>query len=549
MRQTTLVQGAYMNIKLRLIALVSIALLSLFAVGALGLIQLRTLDESVARITTHEVPRLVDAKTFAGRYQELRGIIFRHIADPDSARKRMLDEQLQRKGRELDDNLARAITEADSEETKRALEAFRKTVNAYLIVGETALARSRQNQTEAAMELASSPFIEDAAILTGQLADQLSEDATTALNITQQASAEAYRTSFRLLLGIVLAALVVMMGFGLTLGRSIMSPLQAMRRTVMTIGETLDLTRRVGTRSNDEIGQTVQAFDTMIEALQRSFNDLAKNAEDVGRAAGVLRVNANEFSGSSVAQADAATQMAAGVEEMTVSIDHVAERAEDAAKLSTEAGNRAAEGVAVVQSTIDDLGMIAEEVNSTAESVHNLQQETTRISTVTGVIGDVAAQTNLLALNAAIEAARAGEQGRGFAVVADEVRKLAARTAESAAEITGIVAAIEQGANDVVKRMQQAVHTVQQSASRAEETGVAVQAIRTASNQTVELAAEISYAIREQSAASNLIAVQVEKIALMSETNTGTANQTSSQADDLHGLAERMLTDISRYRY
>ncbi|MCQ4305454.1 hypothetical protein C1170_13920 [Stutzerimonas frequens] len=538
-----------MTIKLRLIVLVSIALLSLFAVGALGLIQLRKLDASVAHITSNEVPRLVNAKTFAGRYQELRGIIFRHIADPDSARKRTLDEQLQRKGREFDEDLARAIADADSEEATRALEEFRKTVKAYLIVGETALARSRQNQTEAAMELASSPFIEDAAILTGQLADQLSTDATTALNATQQASAEAYRTSFRLLLGIVLAALVVMMGFGLTLGRSIMSPLQAMRRTVMTIGETLDLTRRVGSRSNDEIGQTVQAFDTMIEALQRSFNDLAKNAEDVGRAAGVLRVNANEFSGSSVAQADAATQMAAGVEEMTVSIDHVAERAEDAAKLSTEAGNRAAEGVAVVQSTIDDLGMIAEEVNGTAESVHNLQQETTRISTVTGVIGDVAAQTNLLALNAAIEAARAGEQGRGFAVVADEVRKLAARTAESAAEITGIVAAIEQGANDVVKRMQQAVHTVQQSASRAEETGVAVQEIRNASTQTVALASEISYAIREQSAASNLIAVQVEKIALMSETNTGTANQTSSQADDLHALAERMLTDISRYRY
>ena len=538
-----------MTIKLRLIVLVSIALLSLFAVGALGLIQLRKLDASVAHITSNEVPRLVNAKTFAGRYQELRGIIFRHIADPDSARKRTLDEQLQRKGREFDEDLARAIADADSEEATRALEEFRKTVKAYLIVGETALARSRQNQTEAAMELASSPFIEDAAILTGQLADQLSADATTALNATQQASAEAYRTSFRLLLGIVLAALVVMMGFGLTLGRSIMSPLQAMRRTVMTIGETLDLTRRVGSRSNDEIGQTVQAFDAMIEALQRSFNDLARNAEDVGRAAGVLRVNANEFSGSSVAQADAATQMAAGVEEMTVSIDHVAERAEDAAKLSTEAGNRAAEGVAVVQSTIDDLGMIAEEVNGTAESVHNLQQETTRISTVTGVIGDVAAQTNLLALNAAIEAARAGEQGRGFAVVADEVRKLAARTAESAAEITGIVAAIEQGANDVVKRMQQAVHTVQQSASRAEETGVAVQEIRNASTQTVALASEISYAIREQSAASNLIAVQVEKIALMSETNTGTANQTSSQADDLHALAERMLTDISRYRY
>jgi len=182
-------------------------------------------------------------------------------------------------------------------------------------------------------------------------------------------------------------------------------------------------------------------------------------------------------------------------------------------------------------------------------AMQEINQSGLDITNIIRAIEEIATQTNLLALNAAIEAARAGEQGRGFAVVADEVRKLAARTAESAAEITGIVAAIEQGASDVVKRMQQAVHTVQQSASRAEETGVAVQAIRNASTQTVALASEISYAIREQSAASNLIAVQVEKIALMSETNTGTANQTSSQADDLHALAERMLTDISRYRY
>lgn len=538
-----------MTIKLRLTALVSIALLALFAVGGLGLYGLKEIDRAVVRVTTHETPRLIDAKEFAARYQELRGIIFRHIADPEPARKRQLDQQLAERSRELDADVARAIAAADSPEVAAALEEFRKTVNAYLVVCETALARSRQNQTEAAMELAVSPFIEDAAVLTSQLLEQLSTDAQAGLDATQKASAEAYDGAFSLLSGIVLLALVVMLGFGFALGRSIMQPLQAMRRTVMAIGEQLDLTQRVEVRSGDEIGQTVQAFNAMVDALQRSFNTLAQSAGQVGGAAAGLRTNANSFSSSSSTQAEAATQMAAGVEEMTVSISHVAERAEDAAQLSTQAGNRAAEGISVMQATIDDLGAIAEQVTGTAASVDHLQGETARISTVTSVISDVAAQTNLLALNAAIEAARAGEQGRGFAVVADEVRKLAARTAESASEITGIVEAIEQGASDVVARMQHAVSTVQHSAERAREAGVAVQSIRDASAQTVAMASEISYAIREQSAASNLIAVQVETIASMTENNTSMANQTACEADQLHQLSERMIADISRYRY
>ena len=537
-----------MTIKLRLVALVSIALLALFVIGGLGLYELKQIDRAVARVTTVEVPRLVDAKEFAARYHELRGIIFRHIADPDPERKRQLDALLAQRSRELDADIAQALANADTPEAVAALEEFRKTVNAYLIVCETALARSRQNQTEAAMELAVSPFIEDAAVLTAQLLDQLSADAQAGLDATQQASAATYDTAFNFLSGIVVLAMLVMFGFGFALGRSIMTPLQAMRRTVVAIGEQLDLTQRVAVRSSDEIGQTVQAFNSMVDALQRSFNALAQSAGDVGSAASGLRTNASAFSSSSSTQAEAATQMAAGVEEMTASISHVAERAEDAAQLSTQAGNRAAEGISVMQATIDDLGQIAEEVTATAGSVDQLQQETTRISTVMNVISDVAAQTNLLALNAAIEAARAGEQGRGFAVVADEVRKLAARTAESASEITVIVDAIEQGASDVVGRMQHAVQTVQQSAERAREAGVAVQSIREASNQTVAMASEISHAIREQSAASNLIAEQVETIASMTERNTGTASQTAGEADQLHALAERMLADISRYR-
>jgi len=538
-----------MTITTRLASLIGGAILALLVVGAIGLVQLGRLNASVRQVTEQEVPALEAVKGFEARYHELRTLIFRHIADPDLQRKAALDSELKTKGAALEQDIQRFEGRLEDAAARARVTEFRKTVAAYLLVCETALTRSRQNQTEAAMELAVSPFIEDAAVLSNEILGALAKEAADRVDRTREASATTYQTAFGVLAALIALVVVGMVILGWLLATSITRPLTVLRNTVVEIGSSLDFTRRIPSRGRDEIGQTVTAFNTMVESVQASFAELAQSATRVGEAARGMEKTSQQLAHGAGVQADSASAMAAAVEEVTVSINHVAERAQDAASLSADASRSAGSGEAVVGATVQRFGTIANEVDQTAASLDTLQGETARISSVVGVIRDVAEQTNLLALNAAIEAARAGEQGRGFAVVADEVRGLAERTAKSTSEITEMVARIQAGAQQVVQRMQRTVATVKEGASEAVAAGEAIRTIRGSSDQAVEMVSDITDAIREQSAASTSIAQQVERIATMTEETTASARHTASSASDLNALAEKMVSAISRYRY
>jgi methyl-accepting chemotaxis protein len=371
------------------------------------------------------------------------------------------------------------------------------------------------------------------------------------LKLQEQASADVakvYKQALMTFVIVIGVSFVLLITIGYFIYVAIKGPLAIMERTVERIGRELDFTQRVPVNSRDEVGMTVAAFNRLLDTVQSSFKDIAGGVSGVANQATAMADAARQMSTSSSAASESAASMAATVEQVTVSINHVADRANEANEVSRRSGNIATEGEAVIGDTVTEINGIAERVAQASEQINQLARESANIGAVVSVIKEVADQTNLLALNAAIEAARAGEQGRGFAVVADEVRKLAERTSQSTQEIGTLITTIQRGAEAAVARMREVVDGVADGVKKAGQAGSAIQQIRQGSVQVVEMVDDISHAIREQSAASTNIAQQVERIAQMSEETSGAASHTADTAGLLQDLANQMQEAVARYR-
>jgi methyl-accepting chemotaxis protein len=247
-------------------------------------------------------------------------------------------------------------------------------------------------------------------------------------------------------------------------------------------------------------------------------------------------------------QSDAASSMAASVEQMAVSIDQVKENAAEAHNISEASGALSDDGATVIHNAASEMRKISEAVQSSSEIIEDLGRQSDHITSIVNTIKDIADQTNLLALNAAIEAARAGEQGRGFAVVADEVRKLAERTAQSTTEIAGMVSSIQNGTRDAVSSMQTGVAQVGNGVELANQAGDSINRIRDGAMRVTSVVNDISGSIVEQSIASNDIAQKLELIAQMSEESAAAVRHTADAARHLQTLSSALHQTVSKFR-
>ena len=309
-----------------------------------------------------------------------------------------------------------------------------------------------------------------------------------------------------------------------------------------------DLTAHIELAARDELRFVAGSFNDMAEAMRRLIGSIKSNADHVADSARNLVASSGQIHVASQCQSDAAGSMAAAVEQMTVGIEHIARNAGEADGLAKRSGELSRQGGEIVASVVTEISEIARSVESSARTVEELGERSGQVSVIVGVIGDIAAQTNLLALNAAIEAARAGEQGRGFAVVADEVRKLAERTANSTREITEMVGSIQQGTLGAVASMKEGVARVNEGVQRARYAGEAMGGIRDAASQVLSTVAEISHSLREQSTASAEIAEQVTMIARMAEENGSAVGGNHQTANRLGELADTLLQNVSRFK-
>ena len=298
--------------------------------------------------------------------------------------------------------------------------------------------------------------------------------------------------------------------------------------------------------ANTDSTSLLAAMKVMQSNLQKLIGEIQTNADMVASAAKKMTIAAEDVAWSSNQQSASSLEIAAATEQSTVSINLMSDSANRAQTISGDSELLMNETSGVVSEAVNRIAKIATVVEQASQTVRTLGQESENVSKIVLVIKEVADQTNLLALNAAIEAARAGEQGRGFAVVADEVRKLAERTTQSTQEITTMISSMQSSARDAVTCIEDAVANVNEGVILTKRVGESVSRLGASSHEVKGVIIDVSSALREQNAASNEIARNVEQIAQTGERNSGAVGAVAKAATELQQLANS-LTDSARH--
>jgi methyl-accepting chemotaxis protein len=284
------------------------------------------------------------------------------------------------------------------------------------------------------------------------------------------------------------------------------------------------------------------------DSLTKVINEVKESVHATASAANQISSSSEEIAAGAQEQSSQTTEVAGAVEEMTKTIVETSRNASSAAESAKRSGERAIEGGKVVADTIVGMNKIADVVSKSAEKVFTLGQNSDKIGEIVQVINDIADQTNLLALNAAIEAARAGEQGRGFAVVADEVRKLAERTSKATKEIADMIKTIQKDTTEAVDSMKQGTLEVQEGKKMTEKAGDVLKEIVEGSKQVTDLVTQVAAASEEQSAASEQISKNVEGINQVTQESSRGVQQIAQAADDLSNLTVNLQKLISQFK-
>ncbi len=344
---------------------------------------------------------------------------------------------------------------------------------------------------------------------------------------------------------LLLAGVAVMI---YTVRRVIISRITDMRHTMEAMTRDEDLSRSVTVGAHDEIGAMATAFNRMIGKFRGSLEAVAAVTQQLTDVSGRVSNVAEKTLGAVMEQRSETDMVASAMNEMSATVQEVARNASQTATASTGADNESKAGVRVASEALDGIDTLIQDIEKAAEVVRQLEADSASIDTVVGVIKGIAEQTNLLALNAAIEAARAGEHGRGFAVVADEVRTLASRTQKSTEEIQHMIEQLQQGVGNAVQAMVAAQSRARSGSDCVARAAQSLGAIADEVGTINEMNTQIATAAEQQSAVAEEINRNITTISRIADTTSADATQTSQISEELVQLAAELKRLVGQFR-
>jgi methyl-accepting chemotaxis protein len=431
-----------------------------------------------------------------------------------------------------------------SQEEKKRYQAIHESLKAYkgAVVKVVDMASADFNLATILMKATDDQFL------------ALNKGLREASELENRLSTESYDFSLKtfnrvlVVLGAVMCiAVALSLCVSVFMTRLILAPID---RTVVVTEEISqgDLTKRIDVLSSDEVGEMAGHFDTFVGKLNQTISQVAQNISKVSSAANTLDRAAEQMATGIEQIVSQVNSVATSSEEMSTTSSEIAQNCIMAAKSSENANDSALTGENIIQKTISIMNHINERVQGSAKIIENLGLRSEQIGEVVDLINDIADQTNLLALNAAIEAARAGEHGRGFAVVADEVRKLAERTTDATKEIGQTIAAIQSGTREAVASMEEGVKEVNLGAEEAGKSGAALKDILLQIRTVTSEVSQIATASEQQTATTNEIANNIQQISEVMRETSKKIQENAGAASQLASLSQELQTVVSQFK-